>query len=139
MSIEQRKLFHFVSKLLFSTKRGEIEWQKQDLPSFTEKWIDRLSSRYGPEIKAYYELICYCYPTPDAKQLWFFVDPRSKNGWLELRNRESQLELTIGRENYGSLSDLYQAILEQEEGGDLNAAEKTIDLILNNSKETATP
>jgi len=134
MSIEQQKLFHFVSKLLFSTKRGEIEWHTQDLPSFME---ELLNLQHAADEFPDYPL-CYCYPTPDAKNLWFFVYPRSKYGWLELRNRESRLELTIDMHNYGSLSHLYQAICEKEEEGDLHSAEKTIDLILNVNKETAT-
>jgi len=130
MSIEQGKLFHFVSKLIFGTKRGEIEWQKLCLPPFKEKWTDL---KDFPE--EYDDLLCYCSLTPDAKKLWFFVHSRSKNGWLELRNREAKLELTIDMLNYGRLSNLYQAIREKEDGGDLHAAEETIDLILNGSKE----
>ena len=133
MSIEQRELFRFVSKLVFSTLRGEIKWQKQSIPPFMEELIDLQDPR------DFIGLVCYCYPTPDEKNLWFFVYPQSKNGWLELRNHESRLELTIDMGNYGSLSDLYQAIYEKEHEGDSNAAKKTIDLILNGSKETATP
>ena len=136
MSIEKRKLFHFVSKLLFSTIRGEITWQKHDSPpSFLVEWIQLLDY---PSQEDYIGLSCYRYSTPDSKSLWFFVFPQSQNGWLELRNRESKLELTIDGENYGSLSELYQAIREKENGGYLRAAEETIDLILNGNKEAVT-
>jgi len=128
MSIEQRELFRFVSKLLFSTLRGEIKWQKQqNLPEFSGTPYLPKEERNDP--------LCYCYPTPDEKNLWFFVYPRSKNCWLELRNHESRLELMIDMQNYGSLSDLYQAIYEKEHEGDPNAAKKTIELILNGSKQ----
>jgi len=136
MSIEKQKLFRFVSKLLFSTKRGEIQWHKQDLPPFKVKWLEAVTGESHWE--DYSGLSSYCFTTPDAKNLWFFVYPESQHGWLELWNREPRLELKIDSENYGSLSSLYQAIREKEDGGWLLAAEQTIDLILNGRKEAMT-
>jgi hypothetical protein len=86
----------------------------------------------------YRGLSSYRFTTPDEKNLWFFVYPGSKHGWLELWNRESRLELKIDSENYGSLSSLYEAIREKENEGWLHAAEETIDLILNDNKEAVT-
>ena len=162
MSIEKRKLFHFVSKLIFDAKCGNVEWQEHNMKTTSLPFID--DCVYGD--------MCFTVGTPDDKTLWLFIkrddtvlqkmrfineystsltkamvtgaSSKIRNLWLELRNSQYKLEISIDSSEVNSLWDLYRVIREQQEenrssNNPMNtpAAEQTIDLILNSNKETA--
>ncbi|MCL2347958.1 MAG: hypothetical protein FWC50_06800 [Planctomycetaceae bacterium] len=165
MSIEERKLFRFVSKLIFDTNRGDIKWEKSNKPQ-------NISLSDIPFVNQTVSISDYCFSTltPDGKKLFLLAKsnkelehreglrdgflPRSQclkrcleDVRLRLYAEDGKLELSINLQSVNSLADLYQAILFMEDKREIENFDKeivtteaaqTIDLMLNANKETIT-
>ena len=136
-----KKLFQFVSKLIFDTNARELRWTFEG------------SRPYNTQVLGDYQTLLvelYSAPTPDGKKLQFsYTDVQSikktmlfiplkgsmDDYKLELLN-DDHVELSLNHKSVSSLEDLYKVIRKQMY--DVSpSAEETIDLILNANREAA--
>ena len=158
MSIEKRKLFHFVSKLIFDTQAGDLKWMEDDtvleespILSFAVPRTNDVFSTKTPDEK---KIILVAIPDEDMirndplakhysrrylRQSW--TKKYFKDIHLQLLGPNGKKELFLSLQYVNSLATLCQIIIRSidplfDEEFTTPAAEQTIDLILNSNKET---
>ena len=151
MSIENRKLFAFVSKLIFDTNAGVLLWEKNgtSYQGILEKVGDSFTAKVPGNRTLHFSV------TLDTKQ-WYqgfhgnglHIPPQfmSERQWLRNCIKDANLEmvgdgktlLSLNLLRFHSLAELYLTIFYKSIGDDdveTSEAEQTIDLILNANKE----
>ena len=160
MSTVDRKLYHFVSKLIFDTRAGVLKWENfgggsqgilDDVgTSFTTKTIDGKSLDFSVTLDKdkWYQKNGF----QKNSAILNLIDDTSgltneqwlrnciKNAELKLYGKDGNVELSFNFIHVSSLPELYLAIFSKYIDDNevvTPAAEQTIDLILNANKETA--